>query len=1057
MFRNIIDTFKSFGNTTLKAVTPNDDMYVDPEGKHIIFRTVHGKTIPIKTDAEGYADWLQKQGVNIDPADQTTLNQLEKQLEVLEEAQRVGGPELQKQYEDAFAKQREQYGQIVQNYYQQALQHQAEQQQTTPEKVQESKKQRYEQHKEEVKSRGSMSDRGWGSYIQAFTDRLAKNGGYTPNEKGWYTIKALDVLLMRGLELAKQGEDPSNIDVSKLLADELQNSTGLKKYFDERYAPYKDEAEDPYSIISNLYPGVANLKKNFDDNPEVADFVRSTFDSMYRKMYDDFHKKEIEQFEPFKPSEVMGEEGLAPIPSELPEKIGGKETQALFNVFKNTKGSRLGATHRVALHVLGRLFSDIDEKDRINAAVSLSDANSGLNAAHKSSYSDIYRKYKQFGIDVNVDDAVEEMLRDAIRASNGTTTDKINAMKKIASRLGEIDGLANVKVADKGYNSHRAQWNNVAINAGRAKGEGPDLNAQILDPDKVQNHIIPNELLKIPHGGPQKKEGPTTEDLPQPEEEQTQEVEYNRPNEIHPGFTKQDDTILSDDGYRIRIEGQKWYVTSPEGANVGTVNVKPVAPENFKQNKDYVFGVVRKLIDNYKARNEPETQPVEPDEGQVRVPVFNFGQELSENETNFLNDLTETLEPNGIEVSSVIPGKVFRLNKGDKSIDLLYNPKKGQLMTSYHDANGTLQLGPADMDTVNSVLGETPKNEVPSFTSEKKQPVEQEKDLSHLSDEDKQKLQELKDTYAKEEESYKSRIKANKSRATDNRHNFAKNEAMRLGFEWSKRKKELQKQINDLENPPKEEEEAPKEKSPFDMGGGKLMGGGKKEETKPAAKQEETPAAPAKEEAPKQEEPTKEPEKQEEKKPVEKRPKLKVGDTHTIERQSGFGNTQKVTIEVMPDNKAKVVSWERKKKGEDKFKPVPDEVGKVSSLDQFFPGAEEESTSNETQKETKPQEAPETKKEDNQEETKAPSLDEDKAPSSEVKGDKNYFRGDFSRSELEDVLKNADASKVYWEKKGSNYKVYMPEEMYNNWTKTQDYYKDETEKSVRNIIDSFRF
>ena len=97
---NFLDAF-----TLLKAVRSTDEFYLDDSGKHVIFRNINGKVRPIQVTAEEYAEWLLEQGIQIDAADQTQLNQIEDQLEILERAAEISPAYVAvalQRYADAF-------------------------------------------------------------------------------------------------------------------------------------------------------------------------------------------------------------------------------------------------------------------------------------------------------------------------------------------------------------------------------------------------------------------------------------------------------------------------------------------------------------------------------------------------------------------------------------------------------------------------------------------------------------------------------------------------------------------------------------------------------------------------------------------------------------------------------------------------------------------------------------------------------------------------------------------------------------------------------------------
>ena len=251
-------------NFSLKAINPVDDVYVDEEGRHIMFRTINGQVTPIRTDSNGYASWLQKQGIDIDPADQTTLDQLDRQLEVFDRAREAGGPELQQQYQQAFEQQLREREKLVQQYYQQALENQAAAQNTTAEKLHKQKKQKYQEHKEKEVSRTDLPDRGWGSYLKKYAQQIIEHYDTEPNDANFYNIYAFDALLMKGLDLAEQGVPPSEINIMNLINSELGGSSSFSELYESRYKGIAEEQGfDPKMFLANYFKAMETMKRIF--------------------------------------------------------------------------------------------------------------------------------------------------------------------------------------------------------------------------------------------------------------------------------------------------------------------------------------------------------------------------------------------------------------------------------------------------------------------------------------------------------------------------------------------------------------------------------------------------------------------------------------------------------------------------------------------------------------------------------------------------------------------------------------------------------------------------
>lgn len=672
-------------NFTFKAINPSDDVYVDEQGRHIIFRTINGQVVPIKTDSDGYASWLKNQGIDLDPADQKTLRQLDRQLEVFDQARQAGGPELQQQYQKAFEKQLKDRQKLVKEYYQQALQSQAEKQNVSPEKLQKQKEQRYEQNKERAVNRSELEDRGWNSYIKSYTNNLIKDTNADPKDKLFYVFQAFDLISMKALDRARNGIPPSQVEIEDLIDQELNNLEKFGDLYDSRYKQVAEEyGVDPVMFLGNIQPALKILKDNFSQNTAGAQELEAGFDSLYRKMHDDFHPQKEEDFLSLGEGTVAGL-GIGKIPEDLPQTFGTTEAASLKDLYsRSRKGSPINKTHNVTLHTLSRLFDSIPQEDRVRAAVELSDTKSGLHAVHKSAYKDSFKLYEGFGMDIGTEENLENILREAVRAAEGTTTDKITAMKRIAHHLGVSDGLNLLRRGDtKGYQSFVQRWNQCSVNAGRAKGEGPDLLDQILDSESREANIYPNNVLKIPHENIRKPEEKT------PELEGVPKKEEQKPalgkNEVYPGFFSREGRIYSSDDYSIEIEGQNWNVYSPDNDKIGTVKVPKVGSDQIDRVKEQSFGQVNDIIANHKT----STTLIEEDRAEAEevreFSPFDFKSELTDEEQSLLT----SLNPKSYNIRAVIPGSAYRISQGDKYLDLVY--AKDKLVATRPSEGGGLE------------------------------------------------------------------------------------------------------------------------------------------------------------------------------------------------------------------------------------------------------------------------------------------------------------------------------------------------------------------------------
>ena len=698
-------------NFTFKAINPSDDVYVDEQGRHIIFRTINGQVVPIRTDSEGYASWLKNQGIDIDPADQKTLRELDKQLDVFDRAREAGGPELQEEYQKAFEKQLKNREKIVRQYYQQALQNQAERQNTTPENLQEQKQKTYQEHKDKTISRTSLEDRGWSSYVKQYVNTMIEESGATPDEMIYFVFQAFDLIGMKAIEKAKEGVSPSQVDIEELISDELETSSGFNKLYNSRYKEIAEEKGFDSSLyLSNMRKSLRILQDNFSKNTEGAKELESGFDSMYRKMHDDFNPSLEEEFEEI-PSSAASIASPGSIPEDLPANFSSSEASALKGFYSRMKrGSVLNKTHNIALHSLSRLFESLPEEDKISAVVDITDSNSGLHRIHNSSYKLAYTNLHGLGIDVDPEESLDQILRISAKAGSGNTTDKINAMKKIAQVLGSLDGAQLARTDDKGYQSHASRWGNTSMYAGRAKGDGPDLYEQILDEQNRAANIYPNSILKIPHGEQktQPEKTPDTEELPQKEKPSLGK------NEVHPGFFSREGTIYNKDGYYIEIDGSNWSVFNPDNEKIGVVSVsKAQTPSDLEKVKDKAFRNVQSVIDNH----ERDQRTLEEDVSTPSVfTPFDFDVDLTESEQSILDGIN----PGEYDISVITPGRIYRVSQGDKSLDIVYS--KDKLLFAEKMEDGGLNTYEPTESSIQDFFGAEQNEETTNVPTEDRQP-----------------------------------------------------------------------------------------------------------------------------------------------------------------------------------------------------------------------------------------------------------------------------------------------------------------------------------------------
>lgn len=656
-------------NFTLKAVNPSDEMYVDEEGKHVIFRTIRGKVVPIQTTAEEYAEWLIEQGTVLDPADQTQLRQLDNELQLLEDAAQYG-PEVQQKMEQAFAKQKEQYAQLVQRTYQQAMQQQAQAKGMEAEAVIAPRKQKYEESKDATVSRTKMPDRGWESYVEDFVDKMIDASGFEEKSGQWYTMRAFEVILRNAVDLARSNTASADASLDEMVAEELQTFDGLTRHWDN-YAKYKEDEYDT-SVDANMFRAVGWLKDTIGKENDSTQFLRDVFDSVYSRAYAEFHKDKEDEFSALDTS--VAKVPVEMLPKELPEKFGPREAAALMGVYRNLKGSRLIASHRATIHTISRLYDSIPPDERVAAVSELSDASRGLHAVHQHAFRSTYDNKEKFGVEVDQAGEMEDILRIATRAGEGTTKDKIDALKKISYKLGLIDGAGALKDNPTAA-KHRAQWEKSSLNAGRRKGDGPAILEVLTDPNKLKTAQIPNATLKIMHKGGGKS---STVEIPK-EIQKTKPTTTNAPTVETPAKpqapkppakipTKEEDAVFTKanvndnffshpDGFILTPGPEEWKITSPTGEEVGSVFTKGM---KGKGGLVAIMNEAARVISNHQKESGGGEET-------SSLPAATFGffnKKMSREDKSSLTSLSDVIRDRKLNLSTEVPGVIQKVSGG---------------------------------------------------------------------------------------------------------------------------------------------------------------------------------------------------------------------------------------------------------------------------------------------------------------------------------------------------------------------------------------------------------
>lgn len=671
----------------IKGITSGDDLHTDEQGRHLIFRTIGGKVRPIRVGAEEFADWLVNQGVEINPADQKTLRELDRELEIMERAAEYGGPQLQKQYEDYFKQRREQYAQMALQYYQQAIQNQAKQANVAPESLLEAKNVRYgeaEAAEDEPVRREDLPRRNWEGAFVSWVENQDKLHNLTPANDQWYYNRIYGVLLSGLSEAAEKGMTLAELDFDKVFSvDFIKASMG--NYYGEFFG---STGGDPKKILA----GINQVRSMyFENNLNKRDELSNFMNYWYGRMQDDFSRAQQETLESSPVTEAFKDIPEDAIPAELPRIMSSHEGSSLLGLYRKASGSKLNAAHRVMIHSLARLVDSVPMNERVKMVVELTHGKTGVNALHREGYKRAYHEYNSLGLIPERDDLVSEAINIATRSANGSTKQKINAIKRISMIMGTIDGAAviqnNPGIQDSMFTR---KWHDSAINAGRVRAEGPGLIDILTDDEKRNAHTYTNQDLKILRGDAFPEEAETTESV-------SPEVESS-------GYTFSGSKMILDNGFELSFapESQEYLavtVSSPDGAHTFETRVAnppiPISKMSEEDRSSYLESVKTQVegeIQRYKnslPKDESEGVYEIPESGTFRVPLFDFGENLTTEDREFLGDVIQHVEEGGLQVSKLMDNAYRVVNpSNNKFFDILFNKSKRRLVGMGEDDEG---------------------------------------------------------------------------------------------------------------------------------------------------------------------------------------------------------------------------------------------------------------------------------------------------------------------------------------------------------------------------------
>jgi hypothetical protein len=670
--------------SVFKALTPGDDLHTDEQGRHLIFRTINGRVRPMRVGAEDFAEWLVNQGVSINPADQKTLRELDKELEIMERAAEYGGPALQKQYENYFNERRQAYAQIAQGYYSQALQNQAKANNMTVENLQKVKQGFVERTKDEsALRRESMELRGWDSSFHMWVEGQDAVNKLTPADDSWYYNRVYGILLSALIEPARRGIPLSQVDMNNVFSDEFIHAA-MKLHYGEFFG---NTGADPKKIIGAVRSMQINFRENLRDNTKVmTNFVNYWYDRMQK----DFAKEKELSLESSPVTEGIAETVEGVIPEALPEVYGVAESKALLGLYNKAKGSKLHAAHRVMLHSMGRLIDSIPMQERVSAAVELSNEKRGLHSVHREGYKRAYTDGVSLGVVHDRDTLLSEALKIAESSSGGSTADKISALKRMSMIMGILDGSdvisRNPGIQEYAFNR---KWNNSAINAHRVKSDGPGILDVILDDDKREAHTYTNQDLKIIHAPGEKSVN-----------DEEVKASSSKKLDLGDGFTFSGDKMVTPDGYTVKFSpSSQGYATATfRGEDDSTsfearvymppIGLSKMSEEDKVRYLDSLKSQMTFIIDDFKKRSSARraSEPALPEDigiegASFRVPVFDFKENLRHEDREFLGNVGKLMDEGNIQVEKVGEGIFIVKNPANnKTFNILMSKSKKQLV-----------------------------------------------------------------------------------------------------------------------------------------------------------------------------------------------------------------------------------------------------------------------------------------------------------------------------------------------------------------------------------------
>lgn len=379
-----IDLFSP--GTVLKAVSSGEEVYMDEEGRHLIFRNIKGKVVPMYGTTDDFVEYLIGKGIQLDPTDQETLRKVDNDLFAMGTwAQRTGVDlaQLHQWYEqglkdkisqeqmaevekyDALMQQRRALAQGMRSRLVERL---SEELGLSPEEYISSREELLSNYADEgvvPVDRTALTYKGWDSLVESNTDSASIN-----TLQG-QALRAFDLVVMRILDAASNGVDISGETLDDVVNKESNDHEGLRKFFNSRYLRqyFNGDREAGYLVMAR---GLEIIKHNLDQNTAAGRGMREEFSKYVQGISRDFPpgggeadtlmgEGEDATLSDFS-SRLFSDRGMTP-PAKVPNTYAGEqESKALRDhALAGSRADRRPRSNAVVTHLAARLVSTLQD------------------------------------------------------------------------------------------------------------------------------------------------------------------------------------------------------------------------------------------------------------------------------------------------------------------------------------------------------------------------------------------------------------------------------------------------------------------------------------------------------------------------------------------------------------------------------------------------------------------------------------------------------------------------------------------------------------------------